>query len=476
MKRDIDLRGASRRDFIKGVLATSAALGLGPTRALEALDGLGGSALAQEAAKLKYSVNFVGGTGGGSWFTQIFPVPNVIKNFAAGMAYDDITKAEKISGVDGGRDLYMRKLRTGKRLWSEYGDRKLISALPCGRPQAHEVAPSVASSTNLLPGGVGGPVNLYAGFAAIQTSLKALVPSIGMKFNNVDMPYGRAPGAPPQSSVADAASMIALFSSAASQVMSRLQTTQNQAAYELYYKAFLGLAKNSSRATFQRAFGDSRVALSLLAKNLRSALEPKPGQADMWMGGIAANEKVRAITESMIVTANAFKLGLCAQVTIPCFNDDPHGAFGSISNVGNVTDATASALQFFLDDLAKVPDASVPGRTLADKVIMTFTADTFKDPFTAAGWPDGYTANVNWIYVMSQGLVKPGWFGDVRRDGKTNYDPATGMLSAGVPDDMQRSGALAAVLYAAAGGDSRRVRDFYNAGDFGGLVNVSLTG
>ena len=33
MKRDFPLRGASRRDFIKGVMAASAALGLGPTRA-----------------------------------------------------------------------------------------------------------------------------------------------------------------------------------------------------------------------------------------------------------------------------------------------------------------------------------------------------------------------------------------------------------------------------------------------------------
>ena len=474
MKRDIELRGASRRDFIKGVLATSAALGLGPTRALEVFDQLGGSALAQSAAALKNSVNIIGGTGGGSWFQLLFPVPRVIKTFNPAFAYDDPTKAMAVTGIDGGRELYMRKLPSGQRLWANHGVNKYVSALTCGAPNAHEVAP-VTSGTSTLPNGVGGPINLFAGMSAIQTSLKATVPTIGIKFNNTDMPYGRAPGAAPQSSVADAASMISLFSSAASQVMSRLMTTSNQAAFDLYYKAFQGLTKTSTRATFARAFTDAKVAENLLAKNLRALLQPTANQSSIWMGGLAGNEKVTAMADSLIVTANAFKLGLTAQVSIPVFNDDPHGAFGSLANVTNVADATANVLQSFLDELKKTNDPNVPGKTLADNVIMTFIADTWKDPFTASGWPDGYTANVNWVYVMSQGLIKPGWFGEVRPDGSTRYDPATGALAAGTPEPVMRSGAMASILYAASGGDKRRVNDFYNAGSYDGIVNALIS-
>jgi hypothetical protein len=318
-------------------------------------------------------------------------------------------------------------------------------------------------------------VNLFAGLAAIQSSLKATVPAIGIKFNNTDPPYGRAPGAPSQSSVADAASMIALFSSAASQVMSRLMNPSNQAAFDLYYKAFQGLTKTSARVTYSRAFSDAQVAENLLAKNLRSLLQPASGQNSQWMGGLPGNDKVMAMADAMIVTANAFKLGLCSQVSIPVFQDDPHGAFGSIANVTNVADSTAWVLQSFLDELNKVADTSHPGKTLADNVIINIVSDTPKDPFTAAGWPDGYTANVNWVWTMSQGLIKPGWFGDVTPTGSTRFDPATGALSQNVAEPVMRSGAMAAILYACSGGDKRRINDFYNAASYDGLVNAVLT-
>ena len=100
---------------------------------------------------------------------------------------------------DGSKD---RLAINGKRLWEDYGNSKLMSVLTCGAPNAHEVAP-VTSGTSTLPNGVGGPVNLFAGLAAIQNTLKSTVPSIGIKFQNQDPPYGRAPGAPAQSSVAD---------------------------------------------------------------------------------------------------------------------------------------------------------------------------------------------------------------------------------------------------------------------------------
>ena len=68
--------------------------------------------------------------------------------------------------------------------------------------------------------------------------------------------------------------------------------------------------------------------MSLVVKNLATELQVKPGQVQQWGGSIAqTDDRLRAITEVLIVTANAFRLGLTSQVTLPAFNDDPHGAF-----------------------------------------------------------------------------------------------------------------------------------------------------
>src|ERR1700733_1769076 len=83
MKKDIGLRGASRRDFMRGVFTASAALGLGPTRALDMLEKMGGSALAQSATVRSLMVNMILGNGAMSRATQLVAVPDAIKNFNA---------------------------------------------------------------------------------------------------------------------------------------------------------------------------------------------------------------------------------------------------------------------------------------------------------------------------------------------------------------------------------------------------------
>lgn len=475
MKRDINLRGSSRRDFVKAVVATGAALGVGPTRVLEVLDKMGGSALADEAYKVKRVVNIVAGTGGFAWFTLLWPVPTMIKTFQSAFAYDDINKCKEVLGQSAeGRQLYSRVVpATGKPLWERFGAKKQVTTFMCGRSNAHEVSPRVANNTNSIPDGVGGAVQLYAGQAAIQTTLKALVPVIGQKFQNQDMPYGRAPGAPNPNSVADAKAMVGLFSSAASTSIARLANVKNQSAFQDYYSAFLALQKTSARPTFQRAYEDSKVAVGLLAKNLATQLNPAAGQVATWCGSpqAAANEKIAALAESLIVASNAFKLGLTAQINVPCFNDDPHGAFAG--QPGVVADGIASVLHFFMEDLDTAKDPFYANLKLSDTVTLTCSGDTPKDPYVASGWPDGTPNGSNWIYVMSQGLCKPGWFGDVQRNSKVNYNPATGQLAAGTPDNLVLDGALAAILFATSGGDDRRVRDFYT-GDYAGLVNLQV--
>lgn len=487
MTREVDLRGASRREFVQAVMTASAVLGLGPTRAFEVLEEMGGSALAQAAQVPRRSVNIVAGTGGFSWFHFLWPAPRVITSFRQEYSYDDPNRATRITATDSqyleGRPLYVRNMN-GKKLWDKYGERKLVSAFVAGSPNAHQVSPTVANNTNTIPNGVGGQVGLFAASAAIQGTLKALVPAIGIR--NTDgaaMPYGSAGGAPAVASVANADSMVGLFSSAAARLAARLKNANNQQMFDLYYKAFLGLTRTADKTTYSRAYSDAKLAVELLAKNLGEQLRPKAGQVAMWCGGTApVNEKIDAFAQSLIVTANAFKLGLTAQVSFPTFNDDPHGAFANLTNSLRIVDQMHNMLEFFMDELATTNDPAFPSRKLSDTVVITVHGDTGKRPFDKSNWPDDPPAN--WIYCMSQGRIKPGWYGEMVPPGntgvgtgtRTNWDPQTGQNNGGIGNQIVLEAALASILYAVANGDDRRVRDFYTANAYTGTQNPLLSG
>jgi len=483
MKRASELRGASRRDFISSVITASAALGLGPTRALEMLQEMGGSAMAQSAIVKNRTVNIVGGTGAHAWFTMLWPAPKVISTFNSAFAYDDPAKAVKsTSAALGGRSLYTRMSAGGKALWSTYGDSKLVTAMVCGNSSAHSIA---ATNTLSIPDGVGGAVGLYAGQAAIQSTLKALVPVIGIKFGGTDMPYGNAPGKPNAASVANASAMVGLFSSAASRLANRLSMPANQATFGLYHKAFLGLTRTANAVTYSRALGDSRVAVDLLAQNLGNQLKPAANQVQQWCAGPGQSpvnpqkQSISDLAEALIVTANAFKLGLTAQVNIPFANDDPHGAFADPAAAGMTANQMANIFESFMAELAKSNDPSpdAAGKKLSDTVVMTFSGDTPKEPFVASGWPDSTPSGRNWIYVMSQGRLKPGWFGDLSPGKATDFDPATGSLVTGtIPGNTILDGALGGIIFATTGGDDRAVRDIVANANFMGISNPILTG
>jgi hypothetical protein len=448
------------------------------------LDEMGyGNALAQTALVKRRSVNLVGGTGAHAWFTMLWPVPKIFTNFTNAFAYDTPAKAVKgTSAALEGRSLYTRMSANGQALWSKYGDKKLITAMVCGNASAHSIA---ATNTLNIPDGVGGTVGLFAGQAAIQSTLKALVPVIGVKFNGTDMPYGNAPGKPNPASVASANAMVGLFSSAASRLAARLQQKNNQDLYGLYHKAFLGLTRTADAATYSRALADARVAVDLLAQNLGAQLKPATGQVNQWVAGIGQTPQapvkgsVNDLAESLIVTANAFKLGLTAQVNIPFANDDPHGAFADVALAGRTADQMSNILESFLAELDLVADPSpgAGGKKLSETVVMTFSGDTPKEPFVASGWPDSTPGGRNWIYVMSQGRLKPGWFGDIRQGAATDFDPGTGQLVTGaIAANTVLDGALGAILYAVTGGDDRAVRDIVAAANFMGIINPLLTG
>ena len=66
--------------------------------------------------------------------------------------------------------------------------------------------------------------------------------------------------------------------------------------------------------------------------------------------------KIDAMAQALIVTANAFKLGLTAQVSFPVFNDDPHPAFANLTTSLKIVDQMHSMLEYFMDELATTND------------------------------------------------------------------------------------------------------------------------
>ncbi|MCS6914395.1 MAG: hypothetical protein RMK29_06290 [Myxococcales bacterium] len=467
MKRDIGLSGQSRRDFIKGVITASAALGLGPLKALEQLERMGGSALAEEACTSACRViNIVAGNGGLSWFTLLWPVPQVAEQRGANYAYDDYSRIARVPGTAEGHPLYVRML-DGRPLWDKFGARKRVTAILTGVDETHRVAPE---RNNVLSNNV----QLFAATAVLQNALQSLVPVISINQGGTAMRYGPAPGAPPRAAVSGAEEMVGLFSSAASRLQNRLGTPANRALYEQFHKAFLGLTRTANRPLYQRAYSDARVAAALLSQNLGEVLRPKPDQMARYVpnpnlpGG--RGSRITDLAQRLIVTVNAFRLGLTAQVIIPAFNDDPHQAFDG-GYAGPVADALARVMQALMEDLDQhnEPLCTAAGRRLSDNVVITVSGDTTKNPFDRTGWPDGAPGNSHWIYVMSNGFLKPGWFGRVSTSGRTNFNPQTGALQEGVSNSDATDASLAAVLYAVSRANERQVRTFFG-GEYSGLI------
>lgn len=142
-----------------------------------------------------------------------------------------------------------------------------------------------------------------------------------------------------------------------------------------------------------------------------------------------------------------------------------------------------------MDELAM---NTVPGLTakLSDYVVMTILGDLPKNSYTGRGtggsdWRDGTVAAANWIYVMSNNFLKPGWFGKYLPRGKVNFDGATGLLdkdaagvermkanpaAPGIEDSACTNAALAAMLYAVARGNTAKVRALVDR-PYEGLIN-----
>jgi hypothetical protein len=304
--------------------------------------------------------------------------------------------------------------------------------------------------------------------AAIQRQTPSLLPVIAVNPVN----FGTAPGAPQVATVNNADGMVQLFNSAASKAT--LATPEDAALFEAYYKAFVGLNAAAGRPTWARQLRTGKTSANFLGKNLAAQLAPTSDDLGRYGIGAGAPNKLAELARGFITTAKAFKLGLTQSVIMPAMRDDPHGAFNNMDNLRNTVAGLGTIFEEFMNDMMAIQDPLCSARSLADNVVLTVHGDTPKDPRNRGGWPDGTPNNSNWLYVLGNGHLKTGWFGGVRADGSTDgFDPTTGNLAKGQQSNATSAAAGAAVAFAVAKGDMRRVQDFYSGPSISGIVNES---
>jgi len=437
-----DLRGPDRRQFIKWSTAVAAALGLERTRFLDVLSSTSGNAMADTAtcASTAKSVHIIGDNGGLAWFTQLFPYPDIAKANNSAFAYyaTSVTMATGTTNpLAYSPDAPFQKL----------GPNKQMTVFVAGTNQTHTKTPNSGLTI--------GTTGLVAACAAVQSANPTLLPVMAIN----PFVYGAAPGAPAASTVGNSAGLVGLFNSVASKTL--LQTPANAGLDAAYMNAFLSLNSIAGRASIKNAYNTSRVATGLLGKNLASQLAVTT--ADDTRYGITASTPttVVEIAHALCTGVKAFGLGLTSCLILPAMQDDPHGAFGDMATLQSNVKTMGMVLDAFMADAAALPDpAGCSGKTLADSIVMTITGDTPKTALNKSGWPDGTVNNHNLMFVYGNGWLKTGWFGNLDAQGNlTTWDPNTG--AAGTMTSQQLgTPAAAAVLYAVAKGDARRVQDF----------------
>ncbi|HJZ86370.1 MAG TPA: hypothetical protein VKN99_14415 [Polyangia bacterium] len=455
MRKTVELRGASRRDFIRWGIYVGGLLGVRPWRIFEVLEDTGGKALAAQAACLSTnrSVHIVAGNGGQAWFNLLWPHVDVAQSGNDRFAFHAFGEGGLLAGTD--KPLYLGP----QAPWRSYGISKAVTAFMAGTNEAHTQRP-ISSST------IGTGVGLFAACAALQSSAPTLVPVIGIS----NLPYGNAPGAPSVATVPSADGMVGLFDSAASRMGGVLSAGGDAALFEAYYKAYLSLSAVATRPTMTKSYNTAKTASNLLGRNLSSQLQPSSDDLARYGVSLSSQTKLLELAKALITTAKAFKLGLCNCVLIPALQDDPHPAFADPPGLVDTVTTIGKSLDGFMADLMAVDDPTCAGRKIGDNVIISIHGDTPKDPLIRAAWPDGTPNDTNWIWVLGNGYLKTGWFGGVGVDGSTRtFDPDTGAESPGGSAGTAMA-ASAAVAYAVCKGDIRRVNDFYRGSTLKGIT------
>ncbi len=451
------LEGRSRRQFLRFTAAAGAVLALDRARVLDVIADSAGVAMADEAscASTCRSVHLVAGDGGFAWFQLLWPHVEIATSQNGGFAFHAQGQAVKAEDTD--KPFYFAP----ESPWRNLDRGKRITGFMAGTNQTHTPTPASAAT-------LGAGQSMLAVCAALQRQLPTLLPVIGV----TPLAFGTAAGAPDIATVGDADGLVELFNSAASRAI--LSVPEDASLYEAYYKAFLGLNKAAGRPTMAAKLRTGKSAANFLGKNLADQL--RPTSDDLMRYGIDGGtaNKLAEIGKTLITTAKAFKLGLTSSVMMPAMRDDPHGAFADMANLTMTVGLLGRMFDEFMNDLAAEQDPMCTSRSLADNVVITVHGDTPKDPRDNSGWPDGTPGNSNWLYVMGNGYVKTGWFGGVKANGDiSGFDCVTGNETGGQITDEMSVAAGAAVAFAVAKGDMRRVQDFYSGPAIDGIVNVS---
>jgi hypothetical protein len=460
-RRYIDIPDHARRDFIKWTIGLGAALGLRPWKVFEVQESLVGPAVAASAScsSVNRFVGFVCGNGGHAWNTQLWPHPQ--QAVTAGASFYAIGQATPQGKGAGDHDMPLAPAAP------KFAGKKM-TAFVCGTNDTHNTAVLNGVAT------VATGVSMFAAAAAIQTASPTLVPSIAI----AQVPYGLAAGAPQLASVPNPAGMVDLFNSASSIAGGALANASDAALFEAYYKANLSLHAAAARPTMTAGLRTGKVAANLLGKNLASQLRPSTDDLARYgiTGGTPA--KLASIGQTLITAAKAFALNLTSHVMLPAFLDDPHGAFQDMNTLQQTAVTYGKMLDAFMGDMMGIDDPMCAGRKLGDNLVMAWIGDTHKNPFNPSGWGDNTTANSNVMWVLGNGYTKAGWFGQDNKGSLVTWDPTTGadMATGGMTSAQLAAPASAAVLFAVAKGDMRRVQDFYRGPDIGGVTNAQITG
>ena len=460
-KKYIDLPDHARRDFIKWSVGLGAALGLRPWKIFEIQESIVGPAVADSASCS--SVNrFVGlccGNGGHAWNTQLWPHLGQA-SLPSGAFY---APGKAVAQAVGAGDHPMSVAPDAPKFAG-----KKMTGIVCGTNETHTT--KAVSAITVAAG-----VSMFAAAAALQTASPTLVPAIAIGA----LPFGTAAGAPAVASVANSAGLVDLFNSASSTAGGALANASDAALFEAYYKANLSLHSAAARPTMTSGLTTGKVAANLIGKNLASQLMPTA--ADLARYGITAQTaaKLSSIGTALITTAKAFALNLTSHVMLPAFLDDPHTAFQNMATLTSTVQAYGKILDAFMTDCMAIDDPMCAGRKVGDNLVMAWNGDTTKNCLNSSGWPDGTTNNHNVLYVMGNGFTKAGWFGGIQNDTTLSlWNPIDGSQLAsnalnGATSATLAAPASAAVLFAVAKGDMRRVQDFYRGPSIGGITNAT---
>jgi hypothetical protein len=450
-----NLQGNARRNFLRWTTAIGAVFALDRAKVLNVVADSAGTAMADDAscAATNRSVHLVAGDGGFAWFQLLWPHTEIAKANNDNFSFHANGQAMDAPDTD------KPFVYAPESPWQALDKRRRITGFMAGTNQTHTPTPGSAAT-------LGNGVSMLAAVASIQRQTPSLLPVIAVNPLN----FGAAPGAPGVATVNNADGMVQLFNSAASK--QTLSVADDAALFEAYYKAFVGLSAAAGRPTWARQLRTGKTSANFLGKNLAAQLAPSADDLLRYEIGQGTPNKIAEIGRAFITTARAFKLGLTQSVIMPAMRDDPHGAFNDMTNLRNTVGMLGKLFDEFMNDMTAIPDPLCGARSLADNVVMTVHGDTPKNPRDRGGWPDGTPNNSNWLYVMGNGHLKTGWFGGVRADGSTDgFDPTTGDNVPGQQSNATSAAAGAAVAFAVAKGDMRRVQDFYNGPSIAGIVN-----